>query len=278
MRGARLPPRRDALLQAGLDVGRPASGPGRSSARYPCHRARAARLGSRATARGLRRTTAQDADACSTAPEGHRGASAYCAVVCRLVVVTQLRRSRDVVGANLSCLSARSRRSARSASTPRRLCADALEELIEVTLPPLTRHHALEVVRLECVATERRARHPPAPSTRTAGTYARGVVARHPQGGSLTCTGTARRPKALDHALQLAGLVVPRPGDDRGGRARAACSTATAAPSSRRTRAPTTSARAQELIDDTRTRLVLNVNEELACEALAYRLEETLAG
>ena len=36
--------------------------------------------------------------------------------------------------------------------------------------------------------------------------------------------------------------------------------------------------RAQELIDDTRTRLILNVNEELACEALAYRLEETLAG
>jgi len=36
--------------------------------------------------------------------------------------------------------------------------------------------------------------------------------------------------------------------------------------------------RAQELIDDTRARLLLNVNEELACEALAYRLEDTLAG
>jgi DNA polymerase-3 subunit delta' len=35
--------------------------------------------------------------------------------------------------------------------------------------------------------------------------------------------------------------------------------------------------RAQELVDDTRARLVLNVSEELACEALAYRLEETLA-
>lgn len=35
--------------------------------------------------------------------------------------------------------------------------------------------------------------------------------------------------------------------------------------------------RAQELVDDTRSRLILNVNEELACEALAYRLEETLS-
>jgi DNA polymerase-3 subunit delta' len=34
---------------------------------------------------------------------------------------------------------------------------------------------------------------------------------------------------------------------------------------------------AQELVDDTRARLVLNVSEELACEALAYRLEETLS-
>jgi DNA polymerase-3 subunit delta' len=34
--------------------------------------------------------------------------------------------------------------------------------------------------------------------------------------------------------------------------------------------------RAQELVDDTRARLILNVSEELACEALAYRLEETL--
>ena len=34
---------------------------------------------------------------------------------------------------------------------------------------------------------------------------------------------------------------------------------------------------AQELVDDTRARLVLNVSEELACEALAYRLEAVLA-
>jgi DNA polymerase-3 subunit delta' len=35
--------------------------------------------------------------------------------------------------------------------------------------------------------------------------------------------------------------------------------------------------RAQELVDDTRTRLTLNANELLACEALAYRLEEALS-
>ena len=35
--------------------------------------------------------------------------------------------------------------------------------------------------------------------------------------------------------------------------------------------------KAMELVDDTRARLILNVNEELACEALAYRLEETLS-
>ncbi|RKQ92946.1 DNA polymerase III delta prime subunit [Solirubrobacter pauli] len=34
---------------------------------------------------------------------------------------------------------------------------------------------------------------------------------------------------------------------------------------------------AQELVDDTRSRLVLNVSEELACEALAYRLDAVLA-
>jgi DNA polymerase-3 subunit delta' len=34
---------------------------------------------------------------------------------------------------------------------------------------------------------------------------------------------------------------------------------------------------AQALVDDTRSRLLLNVSEELACEALAYRLEETLS-
>jgi DNA polymerase-3 subunit delta' len=34
---------------------------------------------------------------------------------------------------------------------------------------------------------------------------------------------------------------------------------------------------AVELVEDTRQRLALNVNEELACEALGYRLERRLA-
>jgi DNA polymerase-3 subunit delta' len=33
-----------------------------------------------------------------------------------------------------------------------------------------------------------------------------------------------------------------------------------------------------ELIEDTRQRFLLNVTEELACEALAYRLQGLLAG
>jgi DNA polymerase-3 subunit delta' len=32
-----------------------------------------------------------------------------------------------------------------------------------------------------------------------------------------------------------------------------------------------------ELVEDTRERFVLNVSEDLACEALAYRLERILA-
>jgi DNA polymerase-3 subunit delta' len=35
---------------------------------------------------------------------------------------------------------------------------------------------------------------------------------------------------------------------------------------------------AVELIEDTRVRFQLNVSEELACEALAYRLARVLAG
>ena len=42
-------------------------------------------------------------------------------------------------------------------------------------------------------------------------------------------------------------------------------------------RDPTTLRRALELVDDTRQRLPLNVTEELACEALGYRLERVLA-
>ena len=36
--------------------------------------------------------------------------------------------------------------------------------------------------------------------------------------------------------------------------------------------------RAVDLVEETRRRFQLNVSEELACEALAYRLEEELAG
>jgi DNA polymerase-3 subunit delta' len=32
-----------------------------------------------------------------------------------------------------------------------------------------------------------------------------------------------------------------------------------------------------ELVEDTRQRFILNVSEELACEALAYRLQRLLA-
>ena len=36
--------------------------------------------------------------------------------------------------------------------------------------------------------------------------------------------------------------------------------------------------RAVELVEDTRERFLLNVSEDLACEALAYRLQQTLLG
>jgi DNA polymerase III subunit delta' len=41
---------------------------------------------------------------------------------------------------------------------------------------------------------------------------------------------------------------------------------------------PATFRRAVELVEETRERLQLNVSEELACEALAYRLEAELGG
>ena len=83
---------------------------------------------------------------------------------------------------------------------------------------------------------------------------------------------------ALDHALQLAGLWY-----------RDLAAVADNAPElvfhSDRTpeleedagRDATKLRRAQELVDDTRAALILNVSEELACEALAYRLEEVLS-
>jgi DNA polymerase-3 subunit delta' len=85
--------------------------------------------------------------------------------------------------------------------------------------------------------------------------------------------------KTLDHALQLAGLWY-----------RDLACVAAGAPElafhQDRTeqlehdaagRDPHALTTAQELVDDTRARLILNVSEELACEALAYRLEETLS-
>jgi DNA polymerase-3 subunit delta' len=87
------------------------------------------------------------------------------------------------------------------------------------------------------------------------------------------------RTQALDHVLQLAGLWY-----------RDLACVAAGAPEltfhqdraqelaeDARGRDPHALTTAQELIDDTRARLLLNVSEELACEALAYRLEETLS-
>jgi len=83
--------------------------------------------------------------------------------------------------------------------------------------------------------------------------------------------------QALDHALQLAGLwyrdlaciAVDAPelifNTDRSDEL--AQDHGPSAPALQQ---------AQALIDDTRARLILNVNEELACEALAYRLEALL--
>ena len=85
--------------------------------------------------------------------------------------------------------------------------------------------------------------------------------------------------QALDHALQLAGLWyrdlgVPSP------RTRPSSSSTPTArhelAAGRRPRRHNLQ-RAQELVDDTRAALILNVSEELACEALAYRLEEALS-
>jgi DNA polymerase III subunit delta' len=84
--------------------------------------------------------------------------------------------------------------------------------------------------------------------------------------------------QALDHSLQLIGLYY------RDLTVHAAGAPELAFHSDRREaleadRGQSTGAlqRAQQLVDETRARLVLNVNEELALEALAYRLEETLS-
>jgi DNA polymerase-3 subunit delta' len=84
--------------------------------------------------------------------------------------------------------------------------------------------------------------------------------------------------QALDHALQLAGLWY------RDLTCLAAGASELAFHADRHAaleedagRDPRALRRAIELVDDTRSRLILNVSEELACEALAYRLEETLS-
>jgi DNA polymerase III subunit delta' len=85
--------------------------------------------------------------------------------------------------------------------------------------------------------------------------------------------------QALDHALQLTGLwyrdvmVVAAGAPELAFHADRAAELAADAGG----RDPAALRAAQELVDDTRARLVLNVSEELACEALAYRLESVLA-
>src|SRR4051794_35204216 len=84
--------------------------------------------------------------------------------------------------------------------------------------------------------------------------------------------------QALDHALQLVGLWYRDLGCVKAqapelafhsDRAEALAADATHDASRYR--------RAMELVDDTRARLILNVSEELACEALAYRLADELS-
>ncbi len=84
---------------------------------------------------------------------------------------------------------------------------------------------------------------------------------------------------ALDHALQLAGLWLRDVGAVASGAPELAFN-ADRAPQlaeDAEGRSPATLRRAQELVDDTRARLQVNVGFELACEALAFRLEEALA-
>jgi DNA polymerase-3 subunit delta' len=84
---------------------------------------------------------------------------------------------------------------------------------------------------------------------------------------------------ALDHALQLAGLwyrdlaCVAAGAPELAHHADRAAELATDAEG----RSPAVLREAVELVDVTRASLVLNVAEELACEALAYRLERLLA-
>jgi DNA polymerase-3 subunit delta' len=87
------------------------------------------------------------------------------------------------------------------------------------------------------------------------------------------------RTRTLDHALQLAGLWYRDLACVAAGAPELAFHqdrTAELAEDAQH-RDPHALTTALALVDDTRSRLLLNVGEELACEALAYRLEETLA-
>ena len=84
---------------------------------------------------------------------------------------------------------------------------------------------------------------------------------------------------ALDHALQLAGLWFRDVGTVAAGAPELAFNADRAEQLAHdaQGRSPAALRKAQELVDDTRARLQVNVGFELACEALAFRLEETLA-
>lgn len=87
------------------------------------------------------------------------------------------------------------------------------------------------------------------------------------------------RTQAIDHALQLCGLwlrdlaCVAAGAPDLAHNADRAADLADAAAG----RSPGALRAAVELVDDTRARFALNVSEDLALEALAFRLERTLA-
>ena len=84
--------------------------------------------------------------------------------------------------------------------------------------------------------------------------------------------------QALDHALQLVGLWYRDLACVAAGVPELAFHTERQeALSEDAGRGEQALRKAIELVDDTRARLILNVSEELACEALAYRLEEALS-
>jgi len=84
---------------------------------------------------------------------------------------------------------------------------------------------------------------------------------------------------ALDHALQLAGLWFRDVAAVADGAPELAFNADRASElrQDAEGRDPAALRRAQELVDDTRARLQINVGFQLACEALAYRREETRA-